>query len=684
MRQCLAIGAAPDIYESAPVGVAVTSGPDHRLVYTNHAFQRLVGERPLGLPIRKALRDLRHQACFELLDTSLRTGESFSLEELPFEVGAHDPTAPATFVSLSMARISHVDGEPGLLIMIVDITKQLRSDEAMRATADERRRFLERYRSLIELNSQAVWVNDARGRTIEPNQSWHRYSGQTWEEYRGFGWLDVVHPDDREATERKWLEAMDKPTHWDEVYRLRTSDGTYRHVRTRGVPIVENGRVVEWVGSVTDVEQEWQEERRRRLLERAGAATAHLARLEDVLRALAEEMVPALANACDVYVLPERELQSFGQPYVVERVLSLPGRRTYPPADGPHTILPYSNFARSVEERRPLFWSFPKGRPYPSLQSPPVTQWFVEIEANSVAVVPVVVDGSVAAVVTAVTCGDRDPISAADVDLLSRMLDHAHTHLSNAMRFQRTQRIALALQQCLLPEPPRVPGLEISARYRASTTAPEIGGDWYDSFSLPDGATMLTVGDVAGHDLTAAVAMSQLRNMLRGLAMDRRELPGDILRRLNVISESLDHDGTTTCVLARLDDVGEEGRRLTYSLAGHPPPLLVTRDGAARYLEEAAEPLLGVAGDLPRGSAVATLPPDSTLLLYTDGLVQLAGEDLDHGLERLRRRGASLAMAPLDDFCDSLLADLPEERTDDIAMIAVRLPSDFNASCGTT
>ncbi|MFG2077027.1 PP2C family protein-serine/threonine phosphatase [Nonomuraea maritima] len=279
-----------------------------------------------------------------------------------------------------------------------------------------------------------------------------------------------------------------------------------------------------------------------------------------------------------------------------------------------------------------------------------------------------------AAVVAAVVCQDREPLRAADVDLLHRMLDHTHTHLSNAMRFQRTQRIALALQHCLLPDPPHVPGLEITTRYQPCATAVEIGGDWYDSFVSPCGSTLLTIGDVAGHDLTAAVAMSQLRNMLRGLAMDRDESPGEILRRLNVAAESLHPEWTATCILARLHHPDDADWTLSYSVAGHPPPLLVTDEGEAHYLPDAVNPLLGVGSDLPRTSAVTTLPPHSTLLLYTDGLIEVPGEHLDNGLERLRRRGASLAHAPLDDFCDNLLTGLTTTCQDDIAMIAVRLP----------
>jgi hypothetical protein len=162
--------------------------------------------------------------------------------------------------------------------------------------------------------------------------------------------------------------------------------------------------------------------------------------------------------------------------------------------------------------------------------------------------------------------------------------------------------------------------------------------------------------------------------MLRGLAMDRREPPGDILRRLNVATESLYRDGTATCILARLQGPADGRWWLEYSMAGHPPPLLVTHEGEGRYLEEGANPLLGVAYDEPRTSAVAALPPRSTLLLYTDGLIEIPGEHLDDGLDRLRRNAEMLARAPLEDFSDQLLAQVPVGRKDDIAMIAVRLP----------
>ncbi|MFG2075606.1 SpoIIE family protein phosphatase [Nonomuraea maritima] len=642
-------GPALEVFDGAPVGVVVTSGPDHRLVYLNLALEQLVGRRPLEVPAREALRGIfRGEHFFDSLDQVIETGRAVTLDEIP----AHGER----YVSSGIARMSLADGADGLLITLVETTAPARD-----AVADERHRLLQRYRSLVLAlhETHVVWVGDPMGRIVEPSPGWERLSGQTWEQYRGDGWQQAIHPDDREPAADACRQANLQKSHLEQIYRLRQGDGTYRHIRSRAVPVIENGEVVELIGTCMDIEQEWQEQRRRRLLDAAAEATAGLADLEEVLAALAGVIVPELADACGVYVLPELEDDSVSSAFFAERVVSI-GRDGLPSSPTrTERISPDSDFARVVRTREPVRRFFPLG---------------AAAQVNSMALVPVVVDGTVVVMVDVVVCGDRDPIGPADVALLRRTLNHAHTHMSNAMRFQRTQRIALALQNYLLPDPPRVPGLEITARYRASATAVEIGGDWYDSFRPRDGSTVLTVGDVAGHDLAAAVTMSQLRNMLRGLAMDRREPPGDILRRLDVAVQSLHDDGLASCILARLERKDDAGWWLTYSVAGHPPPLLVTHDGAARFLDCEVDPLLGATWDLPRSSAVAALPPRATLLLYTDGLVEVPGEHLDQGLERLRRDCAALAREPVDTFCDTLLTQLPTAIKDDIAMIAVRLP----------
>jgi PAS domain S-box-containing protein len=668
-------GMSLDAFDLAPVGVAATSGPDHRLIYYNSAHREITGERTLGLPIREAYPDLRQHEYFSWLDQVLATGEAITRREVPFEFCEHGRPERARRCSISMSKISPPIGEEGVLIMSIEVTEQVDTAQVIDSIAKSRRRYLQRYQSLLQIETQVVWVAGARGETMEPSPGWQRLTGQSWEEYRGDGWQQAVHPDDLSEVLADWAVARDRLSLVDHVYRLRMADGTYRHSRSRAIPVLEGRTAIEWVGTCADIEQEWQEARNRELLDRAAAATADIAGLDEVLGMLTRVIVPDLADGCGVYLLPEFEDHSIPLPFTAERVVST--KRDGLLMDQPlrtESFESNSGFVEAVRTRRPIRYTFPPGAPPPDVPPVGTEDWFVASEANSMALVPVIVDGTVAAMVAAVVCGSREPLNASDMGLLGRMLDHAHAHLSNAMRFQRTQRVALALQHYLLPDPPDVPGLEIVARYRPSARAVEIGGDWYDSFVLPDGATILTIGDVAGHDLTAAVTMSQLRNMLRGLAMDRREPPGDILRRLNIATEALYPEGTATCILARLEGPNHGSWQLRYSVAGHPPPLLVTRDGEGRYLNDAVNPLLGVTYDQPRRSAVAALPPRGTLLFYTDGLVELPGEHLDVGLERLRRHAASLARAPLEVFSDQLLARMPLAKKDDIAMIAVRLP----------
>ncbi|WP_034271618.1 PP2C family protein-serine/threonine phosphatase [Actinospica robiniae] len=250
--------------------------------------------------------------------------------------------------------------------------------------------------------------------------------------------------------------------------------------------------------------------------------------------------------------------------------------------------------------------------------------------------------------------------------------------LDNARLYAGSENISERLQRSMLPELPRIDGFTTAARYAPSGTAAQVGGDWYDMFSLPEGAgTALIVGDVVGHDLRAAVTMSQIRNMLRGIACDRQEPPESIVHRLDTAMGMLYPEISATCVYGVLRTEPEGGAgELDYTSAGHPPPLLVPRNGRARFLTSGHGPLLGVDPALPRTGAAAFLPAGSTLLLYTDGLVERRGEPLDHGLTRLRRNAAALTDASPEEVCDRLLtAQAPDTATtgDDVALLVIRL-----------
>ncbi|RJL30121.1 SpoIIE family protein phosphatase [Bailinhaonella thermotolerans] len=663
-----------DVLDPAPVGVSVTSGPEHRLRYTNAAYRAIFGDRPLGVPLREAFRGVLETAYFDLLDGVLATGKPITMDAVAARVTLPETGTRRLYLSFSASRVIG-RGEPKVVIMVADVTEQVTAAQRIRDTSEERRRILRRFQSLVRVSAQIVWVTGPMGGVTEPSPGWERVTGQSWEEFRGEGWQAVVHPEDRPGVVESWQRALREVRPWHCVYRLRTVSGEYRHFEVNAAPVVEGGVVIEWVGTCSDIERRWQEERRRELLDRAAAATADNTGLREMLGALAEVIVPDLADGCGVHLLCDLPDRPEGAPFTAERVATAAGPR-FPrlPASGVERYPASGGFARAVRLRKPLQRTFPQGRPPAEVLPAGTTAWLKAAGANSVVLRPVVVDGTVAAVVTTATCDPRPPMSPEDIQLIGEMFEHAHDALSSALQYQRSQQVALALQRSLLVDPPEVPGLEIEARYRPSPAAADVGGDWYDAFVLADDATVLVIGDVAGHDLRAAVAMSQLRNLLRGLTVDRPEPPGHVLRRMNTAMETLYGEGTATCVLARVESSGPEEWELRYAVAGHPPPLLVTPGGRGRFLDEAANPLLGLLFDQPYVSAIEPLPPGGTVLLYTDGLVERPDEHLDQGLTRLRNHAAALAGEPLPVFCDRLLDILPTTGKDDICLIALRVP----------
>ncbi|MEW9550384.1 SpoIIE family protein phosphatase [Nonomuraea sp. NPDC050783] len=281
----------------------------------------------------------------------------------------------------------------------------------------------------------------------------------------------------------------------------------------------------------------------------------------------------------------------------------------------------------------------------------------------------------------------------ADLLLVEDIARRAGLALDNARLYERQRRVAETMQRHLLPQLPAVPGLRMSACYRPAPRASQVGGDWYDAFALPDGATGLVIGDVVGHDLDAAAGMAQVCNMLRAYAGDREEPPHVILDRLDQAMSRMAQPVMATVLFARLEPAEPTGSAgltgsteptgsagsghwlLRWTNAGHLPPLLVERDGQSRFLEAGHGLLLGTGLPARRPDATVRLPPRSTLLFYTDGLVESPRRILDEGMAKLRRYAAALAHRPLDAFCDLLLKSVrPADNDDDVAMLVLRLP----------
>lgn len=299
---------------------------------------------------------------------------------------------------------------------------------------------------------------------------------------------------------------------------------------------------------------------------------------------------------------------------------------------------------------------------------------FHRLGGDTLIVAPLRSRRQVLGALTVVRTADRTPLAEEDLALVEDLAHRIGLALDNARLYAEAHTIAERLQRSLLPTLPHTDHLQITGRYAPAAATAEVGGDWYDSFLLPQGDTTLIIGDVTGHDLRAAVTMSKLRNMLRGIACDRQEPPGRILRRLDAAINNLYPDTTATCVYALVKGEPDGSHKLHWALAGHPPPLLITYDGDTTYLDDALGPLLGV-DPAERISATHELPAGSTVLLYTDGLIERRGEALHQGMTRLRQHAAALARQPLEMLCDQLLESLAADSTDDVALLALRLPA---------
>jgi serine phosphatase RsbU (regulator of sigma subunit) len=278
---------------------------------------------------------------------------------------------------------------------------------------------------------------------------------------------------------------------------------------------------------------------------------------------------------------------------------------------------------------------------------------------------------------------DRRVFTSQDVELLeafaaqcAQVLDRIQTRQAERVAYAAVQGMAEALQRSLLTEPPQPADLEIVVRYLPAAEQAQVGGDWYDAFQVGDGSTLLVIGDVTGHDRHAAAAMAQVRNVLRGVAHSQPESPALVLAALDRAMGDLAVGTLATAILARIERHWAEGvrghRLLRFSNAGHPAPLLIDPEGSVTVLDRTPNLLLGVDPGSARVEHAVVLPPGSTLLLYTDGLVERRGADLDDGIDWLCRQVAGLHHLSLDQLCDRLLAELPGALGDDVALLALR------------
>ena len=284
---------------------------------------------------------------------------------------------------------------------------------------------------------------------------------------------------------------------------------------------------------------------------------------------------------------------------------------------------------------------------------------------------PLIVEGDCMGAIGLAFIEERE-LEPADLELVDAVVRQVALVIRRIRSFESEHVIAATLQNSLLPPKlPKIAGVELSARYVAGAEGMDIGGDWFDAVSLPNGSVCVAVGDVCGRGLAAAAAMGQLRSAWRALATLDHMSPAAILDALDRYVDGISGGAFSTLTTVRIELASG---RFDFACAGHPPPLVITPGNGAGYLPGGRSMPLGVPWQGEREDQRAELPAGATLMLYTDGLIERRGEPIDRGIQRLRDTAAARSeVSGLDDLAQALARLIPTAHDDDVAMLFLRV-----------
>jgi PAS domain S-box-containing protein len=707
----------PQVLHSAPAAVLMIDLDDRKVVYANAAALELTGEH-VRLPVdvdewsdAAGLTDLGGRRMSETSSPLSLVAGGVPVAGEP--VAVHDAarrgsSATARQRRASEGRLLWVTGF-GLTGMRAELPAARRARAwalvvflQLSGTEHGDRRRLEMLRDrAVVATDMSFSITDPR-RPDDPliwvNPSFTKLTGYSLDEVVGRNCRLLQGPNTDRAAVDRIASALRRREPVTEVLLNYRRDGTAFWNQLSISPVTDgSGELVNFVGVQSDItERVLVEQERRaaladaeqsrgqlRLLAEATTEMTEALDVDDACARLARIVVPQLADLCTVDLVDRPGSGSARRVAVAARnpadevyLLELHELRGYRAGDD-------SDIGRVLRGEEPVLLSeLPEHGSDRHPDDPRAAAVYERLRLRSAMVVPVRARGRVLGALTLMTqlpYGRR--YDSRDLHLAADLAGRAALAVDNARLYEVEHAAAATLQRSLLPAVPEVAGLQVAARYLVGVDGNQVGGDWYDVLPLPDGAVGVAVGDVVGHDLAAAAAMGQLRGVVRSYAWDGGS-PGSVLDRCDQLVQGLEMAAMATAVYARIEPSAADGTRLLrYANAGHPVPLLLAPDGKLVRLAEHVSPMIGAVPTLGRvagpGRAEAALecPPGSLLLLYTDGLTDVAGDDADERTERLERSVAEMAPGcDAEDVVEHVLAAcLPRRLRDDVALLAVRL-----------
>jgi PAS domain S-box-containing protein len=491
----------------------------------------------------------------------------------------------------------------------------------------------------------------------------------------------LFHPDDRERALATVSNGMNEDVSWRFDHRVIWPDGSVHWLEGRGEPVHDAaGAIVGATGVSVDIDE------RRQLLEAEQLTRARLRTLVESSERLSvlDDPDRVLETICNiaatrigtwstlVRVAPDGSLEraniAHRDPALVPMLAECMERLN---EDG-------ASIKQVLKTGEPLLFHGLTASATTTLAADDeLAAKFERVGFRSCVLVPLTVAGRRLAVLS---IGDDRPdlLSSAEVELAvdlgrrgASALERARLWQASQQRLEAEHRIVELLQTTIVPDRlPVIPGVQVAAAYRPAEVDVDVGGDWYDAFETTDGRIVVVVGDVAGHGVEAASLMGRVRNALRAYAFEDSD-PATVLLRLHRLIRNQDDEAMVTAFVARYEPATG---LMSWSRAGHPPPLLVGRDGTTRFLDDVNGAPLGTMVREYR-TAIARLDPGALIVCYTDGLIERRDRVLDDGLAWLEERVREYAGDPLGALCDKLVDDpfVPHPSPDDICVVALRV-----------